>query len=147
MTGSDWALMRRFMDLERELDDAFDSLIDGPWGRGERAEWNPAVDIEDTGDAYLVTVDVPGICGDQIELRLGPREIRIRGQRSSSRSVATATHIHRERVTGQFVRTFRLAEPIDTGSAKCQCENGVYQVRVRKLRAGGAIASREETPR
>jgi HSP20 family protein len=125
---------RRFLDLEREIEEAFGALIDEPWGRTFPAEWSPAVDIDETPEAYIVSVDLPGVCADAIELHIRPREIEIRGTRTVSQSIASATRIHTERVSGRFRRRFPLEEPVDPQSAKCECEDGVYQVRVRKLR-------------
>jgi len=138
MTSSDWLPIRGFPDLEREIEEAFGALIDEPWGRTARSEWTPAVDIDETQDAYVVTVDVPGVCANDIELHVRPQEIEIRGSRTSSRSIATATRVHTERVSGKFRRTFRLDEPVDPRSAECECEDGVYQIRVRKLGSDNA---------
>jgi HSP20 family protein len=136
MTESERTPTRRFLDLEREVEEAFGSLIDEPWGRRTRPEWVPAVDVDETRDAYIVTVDVPGVPADDIELRVRPREVEIRGTRTSSRSIATAARIHTERVSGGFHRTFRLDDPVDPQSAKCEYKDGVYEVRVRKLHQG-----------
>lgn len=137
MRNSDWMLTSAFLDPEREIEEAFGVLIDEPWGRTEQPRWAPAVDIDETEEAYIITIDVPGVCTDDIELRVRPREIEIHGTRTSSYSVATSTRIHTERVSGAFRRTFPLDNPVDPQSAECDCEDGVYQVRVRKLRSGG----------
>ena len=132
MTGAEWMPIRRFLDLEREIEEAFGFLIDEPWGRTLPAEWSPAVDIDETPESYIVSVDVPGVCADDIELHVHPREIEIRGTRTVSRSIASVTRIHTERVSGRFRRSFQLDDPVDPQSAECECEDGVYRVRVRK---------------
>lgn len=120
------------MDWEQEIEDAFGNLIDEPWGRRARAQWSPALDIDETPSAYIVTVDVPGVCGDDIALRVRPHAIEISGIRSVSRSVASAARIYTERVTGRFRRLFPLEDPVDTQSVTWECEHGVYRIHVRK---------------
>jgi HSP20 family protein len=132
MTESDWTPMRPFLDLQREIDEVFGALIDEPWGRRGSTRWLPAVDIDETAEAYLVTVDLPGVCADDVQLHVRPREVEIRGTRVSSRSVASATRIHTERSAGHFRRTFPLDHPVDPETAESRCQDGVYQVKVKK---------------
>lgn len=119
-------------DLRRELEDAFDALIDTPWGRSPNGPWMPAVDIEETEKAYYVTVDLPGVCTDDVQLRVRRREIDIRGSRSAVRRMETAHRIHTERITGHFRRTFHLNHAVEPESATWRCAEGVYEVEIKK---------------
>ncbi len=134
MKYSDWMPIRIFLDLELEFEEVFEALIDEPWGRTFCAEWSPAVDIDETPNCYIFTVDLPGTRADTVEIRIRPWEVEIRGTRTPARYDAPATRIHTERVSGRFRRRFAMEEPVDPKSAECESENGVYQVRVLKLR-------------
>ena len=132
MTGSGWKPIQRLLDLERDIEETFSFLIDLPWGRAGRADWRPAVDIDETPEGYTVTADLPGVCAGDVELRVLPREIEICGTRVSSRSVASATRVQTERSVGRFSRRFHLAHAVDPRTAECRCQDGIYQVHVRK---------------
>lgn len=132
MRGSDWMPIRKLLDLERDIEEAFGALIDEPWGRTGRGEWAPAVDIDETPDGYHVAVDLPGVRADSIELHVRPREIEIRGIRASVRTAASARRIHTERRVGRFRRVFPLEHPVDPRTAEGRCEEGVYHIQVNK---------------
>jgi len=132
MKRSKWTPVLRFWDLKREIDEAFDNLIDEPWGRTARAQWLPAVDIDETPDAYIVTIDLPGVCADDVELRIHPWEIEIRGTRTTTRSVESARRILTERSVGRFHRKFKLEHAVDPNTAESECKDGLYRLEVKK---------------
>jgi len=146
MTRGDWMSVRGFLDWTRELDQAFDDLIHEPWGRTARTDWSPAVDIDETPDGYIVYVDVPGFCTGDVEVGVRPRKIEIGGTRTVTRTVETATRIHRERVTGAFRRTFSLERDVDPDSVTCRCERGVYEIHVRKQHPEQDHTEEQRTP-
>lgn len=132
MTGSGWTHMHRFLDLKRDIEETFGSLIDEPWGRTPGAQWMPAVDIYETRDAYIVSVDLPGVGADEVELHVRTWEIEICGTRAASRTVASATRVHVERMVGRFCRTLALEHPVEPETAESRCADGVYEVSVKK---------------
>lgn len=132
MMQSDWPPVGRFPDLEREIEEAFGALIDEPWGRTARSEWIPAVDIEETPDAYRISMDLPGVSVDDIHLEVKVHQIEIRGRRSAARSTLSGRRIHTERCIGRFRRTFPLPHPVDPRTATGRYEDGVYLVYVKK---------------
>ena len=132
MEESDWVPILRFLDLKREIDEAFGTLIDEPWGRTMRAFWMPAVDIDETADAYIVTIDLPGLCEDDVELHVRPTQIAIRGTRVAARTVASAVRVHTERVVGHFHRQITLPRAVDPDTAEIRCDRGIYQIRLKK---------------
>jgi HSP20 family protein len=134
MTEPEWNALRRLLDIEQEIDEAFGALIDEPWGRTEGSDWIPAVDIDETEDAYVVTVDLPGVTLHDVRLHVRPREIEISGKRASSRTTASAARVRSERTIGRFRRSFPLERAVDPRTAESRCADGVYQVRIMKVR-------------
>lgn len=132
MTARDHGPFRLFRDLSQEIEDTFDALIDKPWGRTGQADWTPPMDIEEVADAYYVTVDLPGVQADDIQLYVRPWEIEICGTRTFERASASAARIRIERGRGRFCRTFRLEHEIDPDRASSHCDNGVYRLRIAK---------------
>lgn len=137
MTERHWIPVRRLQDLERDIEEAFGALIDQPWGRGGRIDWMPAVDIDETRNAYIITIDLPGIGNHKISVHVRPHEIDISGTRRSARTEATSTRIHTERLVGRFQRTFYLEHPVEPDTAQSACDAGVCVLRVRKRADNG----------
>ena len=89
-----------FGDLSRNFD-----------SRGEPAEkarraWAPAVDISEAGDAYLLSMDVPGISREAIEVSVDGGVLTVKGERTID--YADAKLAVNERWQGEFVRRFSL---------------------------------------
>ena len=129
MSDQEWRPMRILLDLSKEVDHAFASLIHERWGQ----VWRPNVDIRETPEEYIVEVDLPGVTQDKIEVRLGPHEVTVCGIRTATEWSASATHIHRERRVGSFCRTLHLPCRIDPSPVETSLRDGVYRLRLRKL--------------
>ncbi|MDL5199699.1 Hsp20/alpha crystallin family protein [Streptomyces sp. ALI-76-A] len=74
----------------------------------EGAAWAPLTDIEETDDAFLIEIDVPGVKRDDINIELNDRELSISGE-----------YKERER-TGVLRRgTRRTGRPAGSSTALC----------------------------
>src|SRR5215211_5840545 len=52
-----------------------------PQGSGTATAWAPALDISERKDAYLVTVELPGVDADDLEITLEDGLLTIQGER------------------------------------------------------------------
>lgn len=129
MNSHEWEPMRILLDLSKEVDHAFASLIHKRWGQ----VWRPNVDLRETAEEYIIEVDLPGVTPDKVEVRLGPYEVTVCGIRTATEWSASATQIHRERRVGSFCRTLHLACRIDLAPIEATLKDGVYRLRLRKL--------------
>jgi HSP20 family protein len=75
----------------------------------------PVVDVRDLGDSYRVEVELPGVSKQDVRLDVGEdsMEVRTLGDRKF------------------FTRT-ALFTPVDPGSAKATCSNGVLSIDLKK---------------
>lgn len=70
--------------------------------------WEPPVDMVETSDLLRITVVLPGISVDQVEIRLEGGMLRIAGERQAPIEPST-THIHRLEIPfGRFERRIHL---------------------------------------
>lgn len=132
MTAPRKRIAQRFFDLSHEIEEAFSSLIDEPWGREGRKEWYVAVDIYETGSEYIITIDVPGVKLDDIKLKIHPYRIQVTGKREKNMCSGTADCLHRERIEGCFCRRFNLDHPVDPNEIKSELKSGILIVRIGK---------------
>ena len=70
----------------------------------------PAVDVSDTGEAYLYTFDLPGLTRERVEVRVEGNVLCLAGVRTTAED--GATRLCAERPSGAFVR--HLALPDDS---------------------------------
>src|SRR3974390_1194198 len=73
------------------------------------ADWFPAVDLTETGQEYVLDVDLPGLKPQEVQVRVDTDELSISGQRVPRHP--GGEHVRIERPSGEFVR--RLPLPPD----------------------------------
>ncbi|MDH5234799.1 MAG: Hsp20/alpha crystallin family protein [Gemmatimonadota bacterium] len=111
--------------------------------RIERMIWSPAVEATENATEYLVTVELPGISPEDVEVAMSDGMLTLKGTKLEERkekqdkqdpeAAPDRTYHLWERTYGEFERSFRF--PADVNEAKVSAEfaNGVLTVRVPKL--------------
>ncbi len=123
-----WSILNQ---LNRELEQ-FVGQVAQPEGELKQAQWAPAVDIEETADAYIIHADVPGVKADDIEINVENGLLEIAGERKLEKAVEERGVRRFERVFGKFYRSFRLPESADIENIKARTDHGVLTVVVPK---------------
>jgi HSP20 family protein len=96
--------------------------------------YRPNVDILELPDELLVHADVPGLCGDEIDINFEDGTLAIHG-RVKSRQADGTDFLLREYGVGDFYRTFRVSEEIDPSKITAECRDGVLVLRLPKSEA------------
>jgi HSP20 family protein len=101
---------------------------------GAMPAWMPPVDIEETGDAYLVEMDLPGVRAEDINLELRDNnELRITGEYQERERSGTMRRQNRR--TGQFEYVVDLPGDVDPDKIDAMLDNGMLTVRLAKSAA------------
>jgi HSP20 family protein len=121
-----WDPIRDLRSAEAEFDritgDAF-----------SKNAWVPALDIAETDDRYEVTLDLPGLEPDQVEVTFEDGMLTVRGDREFARKDEQDDRYHRiERSYGSFARTVRLPRVADGERIEASFDRGVLTVSVPK---------------
>jgi HSP20 family protein len=99
--------------------------------RREGAGWLPPVDVYETGDRYIVSVELPGMDQSDFEIDARDGELWLRGRRQAPARAPNAYH-QMERGHGLFERRFLFAEPIDVPGISAEMRDGVLTIAVPK---------------
>jgi HSP20 family protein len=124
-----WSLVHR---MHQDLDRIFgrDDQDDESWGAV--SEWMPAVDVQETKDAFLITADLPGVDPKDIDITMENGVLSLRGRRSHEKSTEENGFRRIERSSGEFFRRFTLPDVADSEQISAQTNNGVLTVRIAK---------------
>ncbi len=95
----------------------------------------PPTDIKETENSYVLSIDVPGVPKQNIEIELRGRHLQIRGERKDERSEESAKIHYLERRYGHFERNITLPEGIQGDEAQGHYENGVLTLTIPKAAA------------
>jgi HSP20 family protein len=118
--------------------------------------WAPALDISERKDAYLVTVELPGVDLDDLEITLEGGLLTIQGERHFAPD-ASEQQFHRvERRYGAFRRSITLPAHVQAEGIEASADDGVLQIMVPKaeeakpkriqVRPASRLAAVEGTP-
>ena len=116
----------------RFFDDRFDRLIERAFGRERNTPWMPAMDVYETEDKLVVTVELPGLSAEDVDVRVEDSTLTISGKREFYSGV-NEEHYHRiERRYGSFSRAVTLPPQGDPGKVDARFDAGVLTVEVAK---------------
>ena len=108
---------RRTIDPFRMMDSFFS---------GEKSGFR--IDVEDEGNALLLSADLPGFEKEDIRIELENGRLSIRAERHSEEK----TYLRHERSYGSYCRTFGL-DGIDAENITASYRNGVLKLTLPKL--------------
>jgi HSP20 family protein len=92
----------------------------------------PTMDLEDLGKEYHLTLEVPGLKKEDIEIQIGDDSVEIRGNKSSRHDEKTKGYVQRERSSESFYRTVALPEEIKTDDARACLNDGLLEITLPK---------------
>ncbi|MFP5319435.1 MAG: Hsp20/alpha crystallin family protein [Acidimicrobiia bacterium] len=120
--SSPWGPLAELDRLSRELTRYLDT-----W-RGEG--FTPLADLEETAEAYLVEVEVPGVKREDIDIEVAGRRVWVRGERKEKERVGILRR--RERVVGRFACEVVLPGDVDEEGVHANLDGGVLTVTLPK---------------
>jgi HSP20 family protein len=94
----------------------------------------PAYDIKETADAWGVTVFLPGVAKDGLEITAEEGQIRVVGRRNWQQP-AGWTLLHRESVAAPFELVLTHDNAVDTDKIAAELRDGVLRVSLPKHEA------------
>ena len=131
-----------FQDLrsaqEERAQDQMDRLfahalgLHGQWQGASTRAWAPALDIAERKDAYLVTVELPGVKLDDLEITLEDGLLTIQGERHFTDDAADQNFHRVERRYGSFRRAITLPAHVMADEVEASFEDGVLRILVPK---------------
>lgn len=116
-------------DMTRLLDEFF---VRRPFDVEGSTVWQPAVDIEETPEAYTVRAELPGMKLEDIKITLSEGQLVIRGEKRREEEKTGSTFHRVERAYGTFERAFALGHAVKTDKIEATYRDGVLEVQVPK---------------
>jgi HSP20 family protein len=133
-----WTPMGNLGSFQDEMNRLFDQFFRG--GTGEEAGWGvrtwaPPVDIYETDDALILTVDLPGVPKDAVHIEIHQNTLMLRGERKPAADVQADRYHRVERAYGTFQRSFVLPTLVDQEHVQASYHDGILELRLPKSEA------------
>jgi HSP20 family protein len=129
----------RMLTLNQVLDEALSGSRNAEQASGR--VWVPALDVVEKRDAYLIALEVPGIDPASIDISFEQNVLTVRGTKPLGFELDEKAEVRvyaAERVRGNFERSVRLPEFVDSESIVAEHRHGVLFLTVPKAQAARA---------
>jgi HSP20 family protein len=98
------------------------------------ADWlKPASAASGNGEAYTISMELPGVAESDVDLSVDNGNLTIRGEKKTEREQKGETWYFSERQYGAFSRSFQLPEDADGSKASATMKDGVLQITVPRV--------------
>ena len=92
--------------------------------------FTPLGDIEETEDAFVIELELPGVDRDDVSVEVDGRRLVVSGERKERER--TGVIRRRTRTVGRFHYEVVLPSDVDGGAVEAKLEHGVLSIRVPK---------------
>jgi HSP20 family protein len=116
-----WDPARDLLTMKEQLD----SLL----GRASSG-WVPAADIHETDDRFLVTIEVPGLSRNDIQIECRGNSLSVSGK--GSPADCPQRYHQLERGHGAFSRVFSFGTDVDGEGVTAELADGVLSITIPK---------------
>ncbi len=123
-------LNRMHDDLNRLISSFFSG--DAPETSFARGAWEPAVDISETPESYLVTAELPGMSKDDVNISYEDGILTIRGEKKQEKEEKRKNYHRVERSFGAFERSFRVPSRVMVEKIEAKFKDGVLSLMLPK---------------
>lgn len=96
--------------------------------------FTPACDIEANENNFLISVDLPGLKREDIEVEVNEDTLTVSGYRKEEKRSEESGWIKSERFTGKFLRAFSLGEAVDAKGIQASYEEGVLKLQIPRVK-------------
>jgi HSP20 family protein len=95
----------------------------------------PPINIWLGDNSVIVTAELPGVTGDDVNLSLQEDVLTLAGKREPKSQEQTVSWQRRERAYGAFSRAVQLPFRIDPDNVQARFNNGVLEIELQRLDA------------
>jgi HSP20 family protein len=127
-----WEPFRSVSDIQGEMNRLFDTFFGRPAVGGMERTWAPPVDVYETKDDLVVSLEIPGVREKEINVSITGDVLTVKGERQFSHEVKDESFYRVERTYGKFERNIPLPMPVQADKVKASYREGVLEVRLPK---------------
>jgi HSP20 family protein len=125
---------RLFEDFMRPFDEFMEPFFPGS-ARSYLSELSgrePAIDLQDRGDHYLMTAELPGFEKKDVEVKVSSNVLELKAERSSEKESESKDTRETRRIHSYFQRSFALPEEVLSEKVGGTMKNGVLELKLPK---------------
>ena len=110
-------------DWDKDLEQFFEAF-------SKNSQFSPACEVTNEDKHYSISLDIPGLKKEDLEIEVKDNELHISGERKPR--MGPENVLRNERRYGKFSRVFNLPKDTDAGRIEARFENGVLDILLPK---------------
>lgn len=130
-----WAPFQEIENLQREMNQLFDTLSPTVTNRPSGATFVPAVEISEAPDMIYMKAELPGMESKDLDVQVTAEAVSISGERKSEMRREENGMVRSEFRYGKFQRVIPLPARIRNEAVEAEYKNGVLSLKLPKLDA------------
>jgi HSP20 family protein len=111
---------------EKEMERLFNTFIQ------TETSFNPLCEVKDLEKFFMISVDIPGVCKEDVNLEVKGDQLYLTGERKSPVQSKDDSYFKTEKSYGKFSRNFILPQNIKTDAIEAKFNNGVLEITLPK---------------
>jgi HSP20 family protein len=120
-----------FEDLFRPFDELFKPLLQSTNPMSElRGSRQPILDVQDRGDHFSVTAELPGFTKDEVEVEVDANGVELKAEKTEKQSNGKSGAYQRS--TRSYYQYVNLPEQVVTEKIDGTMKNGILQLKLPK---------------
>ena len=126
-----WKPFSEIDSLQREMNSLFDSLVPTTSDRLSTG-FIPAAEMEETPEAILLKLEIPGMDAKDIDIQVSAESIAISGERKSETKTEEKGMTRSEFRYGSFSRVIPLPTRVQNTSVNAEYKDGILNLTLPK---------------
>jgi HSP20 family protein len=114
------------------IEQFFNDLDRGFTTNGRKHEFVPAVDVVETGDAYVVRAELPGVAREDINVEVKENRLVLNGKKEAVSHGEEGKYRYVESRYGTFSRSFDLPRNVKSDAIEATFKDGALTLRIPK---------------
>ncbi|MHB0977489.1 MAG: Hsp20/alpha crystallin family protein [Candidatus Aquicultorales bacterium] len=125
-----WDPWRDLLRMQEDLSKTFERAF-GP-SKMQAPAWVPEADIYEKEGKIVITLDVPEVKPEEIEISIVDQTLKIKGERKKAEEIKEEDYYRMERSYGSFERIIELPVGVRTEEVDAKYKDGVLTVTLPK---------------
>jgi len=121
-----------FDTFRREMDQLMEQFFGAEDGGRDRLAFAPRLNVAETEKEFEVTVDLPGLKPEEVNVELKENQLWISGERRYEHEEKDKTWHRVERSYGQFRRVIPLDARVNPEGVQAEYKDGVLRITIPK---------------
>lgn len=138
MTMIRWEPFREFDILRREMNRLFYDMAaanreEANLTAANRADWLPAIELQDNGNNLVIRAEIPGVNAQDLDVQVTKEAVSIAGEHRYEKRSEEHGNVRSEFRYGRFQRVIPLPAKVQNEQVQADLKDGILTLTLPKL--------------